>query len=154
MRSLVVNTHPQVAPCGGNTAKDRQNLKITSTESYLKTSKEWFPDSLLFMGIPDTSWRDDEEMRILSSRDAKVEAGLYPRPPPLSSLRTIYIYLCVFTPGNIQTRVYLGYWIQEPQHSPISKLCLDTFFKKIKKHRFSEKKMIIHEDQDDKMTSS
>ena len=131
IRSPVVNTHPQVAPCGGNTPKDGQffdKIKLIRTSYFQRIS-------FLIVCRPSKvliSQCDEDEMRILSSCDAKIEAGLWPRPPPLSSLRTIYIYLCVFTPGNIQTRVYLGYWIWAPR--PL----LDTFFKKICRETWSE----------------
>ena len=44
MRSLVVNTHPQVAPCGGNTPKDWQcfHKHKTLTLTYLIFSEDSF----------------------------------------------------------------------------------------------------------------
>ena len=130
MRSLVVNTHPQVAPCGGNTPKDGQFFDKNKT--FIHTSYFKRISFLICCGPCKVliSQCDEDEMRILSSCDAKIEAGLWPRPPlSLSSLRTIYIYLCVFSPGNIQTRVYLGYWIRSlnPGASPNSAF-LDTAF--------------------------
>ena len=117
--------NPQVAPCGGQTQirdRHKKNYVPDVNPQFCNRAQLWYEDQIMFIAAffpslilaSSGGWSLPLAWHVpLTSRALR---------PLLPRLGTIYIYLCVFTPGNFQTRVYLGYWNRQPTVSLLHSL--------------------------------